>query len=139
MKTKFDSIVKVKKQTLDESERELKALHARIYQEEERLQTLSHDLTTIDYPHDGNFGLFMQQRSFLSILHNQIDTQKTFLANLEKEKEKQALKVKKDRIEYEKMKYLKTEEIKKIIKNKNIKEMKEMDEIAIMLYKNREE
>lgn len=139
MKTKFDSIVKVKKQTLDESERELKALHARIYQEEERLQTFSHDLTTIDYPHDGNFGLFMQQRSFLSILHNQIDTQKTFLANLEKEKEKQALKVKKDRIEYEKMKYLKTEEIKKIIKNKNIKEMKEMDEIAIMLYKNREE
>jgi flagellar biosynthesis chaperone FliJ len=46
--------------------------------------------------------------------------------------------LKKANIEYEKMKYLETQEIKKLLKKAKLKESKEMDELAILLRKNDE-
>lgn len=49
------------------------------------------------------------------------------------EKKKLLNELKNANIEYEKMKYLQAEEVKKILKEKKLKESREMDEIAILL------
>ena len=48
------------------------------------------------------------------------------------------LKLKTSNVEYEKFKYLDFEEIKKLIKLREIKESKDLDEIALMTYNKKE-
>ena len=52
---------------------------------------------------------------------------------LENRKKELFEELKKANIEYEKVKYLQMQEVKKIIKKNRLKEAKEMDEIAILL------
>ena len=71
----------------------------------------------------------MQKNTLLK----EIDIYKNQIDILKNRKDELLNELKKANIEYEKMKYLQAEEIKKIVKKERLKESQEIDEIAIIL------
>ena len=133
MKTKFDSVVKLKKQTLDNIERNLQKINASIQNLNARIEELNNTLLSFTFPKEGNFALLNQIKHQQHIIRDEIMNIKNQILVLEGRKKELLDELKKANIEYEKMKYLQAEEIKKILKEKKLKEARDMDEIAILL------
>ena len=135
IKTKFDSLVKLKKLKVEEKEKELTKLNNQIAQAYEELDEIQKEIDKFEYPKEGNFALITQFKILQNALFNQLKEKQNHINFLEKQKEILSTQIKELSLEYEKMKYLQAEEIKKYIKKLKEKEAKEMDEIALMLYK----
>ena len=135
IKTKFDSLVKLKKLKVDEKERELTKLNNQISVAYEELQNIKKEIENFEYPKEGNFALITQYKMIQNAFFNQLKEKEEFINFLKMEKENLQLQLKELNLEYEKMKYLQGEEIKKYVKKLKEKEAKDMDEIALMLYK----
>jgi chromosome segregation ATPase len=138
VKTKFDSIVKIKKEAVDRIERNIQKINSSINMLKEKISSLQETLSSLSFPKEGIFSVFNQiklQRDFLIQEINNLSSQIEVLQNRKKELLEE---LKKANLEYEKMKYLKDQEIKKILKEKLKKESLEMDELAILLRKNGE-
>jgi flagellar export protein FliJ len=138
MKTKFDSVVKVKKQTVDNIERRIQKVNASINTIKNKIEELNNTLLSYSLPREGSFALLNQIKHQQHILREEIQNLKNQIVILENRKKELLNELKKANIEYEKMKYLQAEEIKKIIKEKRLKEARDLDEIAILLRKNGE-
>ncbi|EDM23189.1 flagellar export protein FliJ [Caminibacter mediatlanticus] len=133
MKTKFDSVVKIKKQKVDKIERNIQKINSSIKMLQMKIEELRKSFNSLSLPSSGNFAtlqqISLQKNTFLS----EIKSYENQIKILENRKSELIKELKKANIEYEKMKYLQNEEIKKKIKNIRLKESKEMDEIAIIL------
>ncbi|QCT93929.1 hypothetical protein FE773_01650 [Caminibacter mediatlanticus TB-2] len=133
MKTKFDSVVKIKKQKVDKIERNIQKINSSIKMLKMKIEELRKSFNSLSLPSSGNFAtlqqISLQKNTFLS----EIKSYENQIKILENRKSELIKELKKANIEYEKMKYLQNEEIKKKIKNIRLKESKEMDEIAIIL------
>jgi flagellar export protein FliJ len=138
MKTKFDSVVKVKKQAVGKIERNLQKLNATIHKLNSTIENHNKTLLSFTFPKEGNFALLNQIKHQQHILREEIQRLKNQIMVLESRKKELLEDLKKANIEYEKMKYLQAEEMKKIIKEKKLKESRDLDEIAILLRKNNE-
>jgi len=68
-------------------------------------------------------------------IFNQLKQKENYIEFLKNQKNILSNQLKELYLEYEKMKYLQAEEIKKYIKKIKQQEAKELDEIALMLYK----
>jgi len=134
-KTKFDSLVKLKKLKIDEKEREITKLNNQIKIAYDELQTIKKEIKNFKYPKEGNFALITQFKLMQNAIFNQIKEKENYINFLENQKNILSNQLKELYLEYEKMKYLQAEEIKKYIKKLKQKEAKELDEIALMLYK----
>jgi flagellar biosynthesis chaperone FliJ len=132
MKTKFDSIVKVKKQIADNIEQDIAKINSAIAELEEKIKQKEEEFLNFTPPKSGSFAEFTQIKLEQNFLKNEIDTLKSQLAMLNARKNDLLEELKKARLEYEKMKYLQGEEIKKILKQERIKEAQDMDEVAII-------
>jgi len=135
MKTKFDSIVKVKKNEVEKIERNINKLNSSIKMLEDKIETLNKKLSSFTFPKNGNFSEFNQYKILQNSLIEEIENFKNQLNILNNRKKELFQEYKKANIEYEKMKYLQKEEINRVLKKKKKKEQLEMDEIAIMLNK----
>jgi flagellar export protein FliJ len=135
VKTKFDSIVKLKKSKVDELNNELAKLNNQILKAKEELDILENELKSFEYPKNGNFGLISQFKMLQNAKINEINQKKEQIQFLNNQKNILVQRVKEANLEYEKMKYLQAKEIEKIVKKIKQKEAKEMDEIALMLFK----
>jgi len=133
MKTKFDSVVKLKKQTLDNIERNLQKINSSIQSLKNKIEELESSLLSFTFPKEGHFAELNQIKHQQNILRNEINNLKNQISILEGRKKELLEELKKANIEYEKMKYLQAEEIKKTLKEKKLKEARDMDEIAILL------
>ncbi|WP_418640751.1 flagellar export protein FliJ [Sulfurimonas sp. ST-27] len=136
MKTRFTSLVHVKKNIMQKSERVLQEANTNLQKAKKALEDSLAFLQEISLPSHGKIAEFMAGRALLDaqravIQHNQEWLQ---YAKNEVEQAKEALK--KNMTEYEKYKYLEYEEIKKALKKIKIKEAKDLDEIALMTYTN---
>jgi flagellar biosynthesis chaperone FliJ len=138
VKTKFDSVVKLKKQQVDNIEKNIQKVNASINNLKEKIQNLQNSIFSFQIPKSGDFALLNQIKHQQHILRNEIDNLKNQIIILENRKKELLNELKKANIEYEKMKYLQAEEIKKIVKEKRLKEARDMDEIAILLRKSNE-
>ena len=136
MKTKFDSIVKVKKNEVEKIERNINKLNSSIKMLEDKIITLNNKLSSFTFPKNGNFSEFNQYKILQNSLIEEIENFKNQLNILNNRKKELFQEYKKANIEYEKMKYLQNEEIKRVLKKKKKKEQLEMDEIAILLREN---
>jgi len=134
MKTRFSSLVTLKKSTMKKSERVVQSANADLNSAVMALEISNNSLNTIDTPESGIMNDFLASRRLLDsardlIKHNQEWTEyaknQVFLA-------KEQLKL--DMVEYEKFKYLDLQEIKKIIKKQKMLEAKELDEVALMTH-----
>jgi flagellar export protein FliJ len=138
VKTKFDSIVKLKKSKVNELENELAKLNNKILIVTNELHLLQNELKSFEYPKNGSFGLITQFKMLQNAKINEINQKKEQIKFLENQKNILLQRLKEANLEFEKMKYLQAKEIEKIVKKIKKAEEKHMDEIAIMLFKGEE-
>jgi chaperonin cofactor prefoldin len=135
VKTKFDSILKIKKVKVEEIENRIAKLNSQIELLNSQLSQTERELKEMHYPIRGNFALISQFKLLQNSKLNEISNIKSELQQLFIKKEKLILELKEAKLEYEKIDYLRKEEISKYIKKEKEREKREIDEIAIMLHK----
>jgi len=138
MKTKFSDILKIKKQAVEKIERNIQKINSSIQMLQNKINSLNNEFSSFSFPKEGDFRQFQQVKLMQENLINEIKNFENQIGILENRKNELMQERKKANIEYEKIKYLHELEIQKMIKEKRIKESKEMDEIAILLRNNNE-
>ena len=134
-KTKFDSLVKLKKLKVDEIQNNISKLNASLQQEEKILHSLENELSSMALPKEGNFALITQFKMIQQAKLKEIKQKQSQISFIKSQIENLNNQLKEANLEYEKMKYLQGEEIKKYLKKLKENEAKQMDEIALLLYK----
>ena len=137
MKTRFSSLVNVKKNTMQQSESAFQKANAVFLNAEDALKTSTKQLQELAPPTDGQISNFLAHRALLDVQRALITHNQEWVAFSQTEMQKAKEQLKFDTIEYEKFKYLEFEEQKKLIKEAKIKEAKDLDEIALMTYVNK--
>jgi len=134
MKTRFSSLVTIKKSAMQKSERVVQSANADLNSALVALEISRNSLHDISSPQSGMMSSFLASRKLLDsgrslITHNQewVNYAKNQL-NLAKEE------LNKSMIEYEKFNYLELEEIKKILYKQKLQESKELDEVALLTH-----
>ncbi|MFA6192831.1 MAG: flagellar export protein FliJ [Sulfurimonas sp.] len=134
MKTRFSSLVTLKKSTMDKSERVVQKANAGLNSASTALELSYKSLENIDAPKSGSMSQMIANRT---LLHSQRDIikQNQEWVEFSKNQVQQAKEqLKSDMIEHEKFKYLELEEIKIILKKRKIEEAKILDEVALMTH-----
>lgn len=134
MKTRFSSLVTIKKSTMKKSERVVQSANADLNSAVKALELSKNALNEVDSPKSGIMSGFLASRALLDssrhlIKHNQ---EWVGFARTQVLHAKSQLKL--DMVEYEKFNYLELEEIKKIIKKRKQEEAKELDEVALLIH-----
>ena len=135
IKTKFDSLVKLAKLKVDEKEREISKYNNAIESQLQELEKLKQEYASLEYPKEGNFALITQFKIMQNAFFNQIKQKENEINMLKSHRDNLVNELKDLNLEYEKMKYLQGDEIKKYLNKLKHKEAKELDEIALMLFK----
>jgi flagellar export protein FliJ len=136
MRTRYSSLVKLKKSTMDKSERAVSKANANLNSASMALEISYNSLNDIESPSSGTIADMLASRTLLEsqrglIQHNQEWVQ---FAKSQVDNAREQLKL--DMIEFEKFKYLELQEMKKALKEKKIQESKDLDEIALMTFSN---
>lgn len=134
MKTRYSSLVSVKKNIMQKSERVLQTANANLNSALVALELSYEELKNIHALTTGQISDFLSSRSLLDsqraiIQHNQEWVE---FARSEIRTAQERLKI--DMIEYEKFNYLEVQEIKEILAKRKFEEAKELDEVALMTY-----
>lgn len=134
MKTRFSSLVTLKKNTLDKSERVVQRANADLTTASEALSTSYTSLEEIAPPQSGNIGELLASRSLASSQREIISHNKQWVEYCQNQLHQAKEQFKFDMMEHEKFKYLDLQEKNKILKELKIKESKELDEIASITF-----
>ncbi len=137
MKTRFSSLVHVKKNIMQKSERLLQKANANLHNAKKALIESLAFLQDIEPPTHGKIADFLANRALLDSQRAIIKHNEEWLTYTKTEVTQAKEQLKCDMIEYEKYKYLEYEEIQKALKQIKIKEAKDLDEIALMTYTNK--
>ena len=138
MKTRFSSLVNVKKNAMQKSESAFQKAHAIFLNATHALERSVAELQTITPPPNGQIADFLANRTLLDAQRALIAHNEEWVAFSEAEMQKAKEQLKRDTMEYEKFKYLEFEEQKALLKAAKIKEAKELDEIALMTFSNKD-
>ena len=134
MKTRYTSLVSVKKNSMQKSEQVLQSANAAFKSAQKRLALSFKELIQFDAPSSGLIADFLSPRMLLDAQRSVIEYNETALKAAEQEIERAKAQLKIDMIEFEKFNYLELQEIKEIQKKQKYQEAKELDEIALMTY-----
>jgi len=134
MKTRFSSLVSVKKNIMQKSERLLQTANKNLLNAKIALQDSLGLLQNIITPKEGSMAEFLANRSLLDSQRSIIEHNEEWVDYAQKEVVKAKEQLKYDMIEYEKFKYLELQEIEKILKEQKIQEAKDLDEVALMTH-----
>jgi flagellar export protein FliJ len=134
MNTRFSSLVTLKKNKMEQSERLLQRANADLNTASSQLQASYNSLADIESPQRGSISKFLASRTLLSSARNTIEHNKEWVEFTKKQVHLAREKLKSDMIEHEKFKYLELEEIKKILTKQKRQEAKDLDEVALMTY-----
>jgi len=137
LKTRFTSLVHVKKSIVQKSERLLQQSNANCNKAKKALEESLLYLKEIRLPSQGKIADFLANRVLLDSQRALIQHNQEWLEYTQKEVEQAKEQLKCDMIEYEKYKYLEYEEMQKALKEIQIQEAKELDEIALMTHTNK--
>jgi flagellar biosynthesis chaperone FliJ len=138
VKTRFSSLVTIKKSTMDKSEQVLQKANADLNSANTALKISYDSLKDIETPLNGNASDLLAQRTLLSSQRGLINHNSEWVQFAIKQVKSAKEQLKLDMIEHEKFKYLELEDIKKVIKKQKIQEAKELDEVALMTYGQKE-
>jgi len=134
MKTRFSSLVKLKKTTMDKSERVVQKANADLNSASMALEISYQSIQGIAPPQNGSMKEFLASRTLLSSGRGIIEHNKEWVNFAQNQVDQAKEKLKLDMIEHEKFKYLELQEIEKHIKKLKEKEAKDLDEVALMTY-----
>lgn len=135
MKTRFSSLVKLKKSNMQKSERVVQQANADLNSATMALQLSYNSLEEVESPKTGTMVELLASRTLLDSQRGLIEHNKEWVNFAKKQVEQAKAQLKRDMIEHEKFKYLELQEIKKEIQKKKLLEAKELDEVALMTYK----
>ena len=122
---------------MQQSESVLQRANALFFNAQNNLKVSIEQLQDLTPPTNGQISNFLANKSLLDAQRNLIKHNQELLSFSKTEMQKAKEQLKLDTIEYEKFKYLEFEEQKKLIKKAKIKEAKDLDEIALMTYANK--
>ena len=134
MKTRYSSLVSLKKNTMERSERVVQKANVNLNKATSALELSYTSLKDVDSPQSGTMAEFLASRTLLSSARDQIQHNHEWVNFTKKQVNEAKQQLKLDMIEHEKFKYLELDEIKKMIKSQKIKETKDLDEIAMMTF-----
>ena len=134
MKTRFSSLVTLKKSAMQKSERVVQSANADLNSASMALEISYNLLDNIESPTTGTMSKMLASRALLNSQRGIITHNKEWVSYAQKQVESAKEKLKSNMIEHEKFKYLELEEIKKIIKKIKLEEAKELDEVALMTH-----
>lgn len=134
MKTKFTPLVKLKKSTMQKSERLVQKANADLNSAAMALKISYDSLKDVEAPLSGNMLDFLASRTLLDSQRGLIKHNNEWVVYAKGQVQAAKEQFKLDMMEHEKFKYLELEEIKKEIKKIKAKEAKDLDEVALMTY-----
>ena len=134
MKTRFSSLVTLKKSTMDKSERVVQGANADLNSAAVALEISYNTLEGIDSPLQGQMSQMLASRTLLESQRGLIQHNHEWVEFAKNQLHSAKEQLKLDMIEHEKFKYLELEEIKKMIKEIQLQEAKELDEVALMTH-----
>jgi len=134
MKTRFSSLVSVKKDSMQKSERVVKEANQNLHNAQQALSESLQQLQEIALPQEGIISDFLANRTLLDAQRTLIKHNEEWVAYARQELFNAQEELKHAMIEYEKFKYLEVEEIKKILDARKLQERKDLDEVALMTY-----
>lgn len=134
MNTRYSSLVKLKKSTMDKSERVVQKANADLNSAAMALQISYSDLKDVEVPTTGNMSDFLASRTLLNSQRDLIKHNNQWVDYAKNQVKIAKEQLKSDMIDFEKFKYLEYQEIKKHLSEVKAKEAKELDEIALMTY-----
>ena len=134
MKTRFSSLVSVKKNIMNKSEQVLQKANLNFNNANEALRESLQSLQEIGTPKSGQISEFLANRTLLEYQRSIIQHNEDWVEYLKREILEIKEQLKHDMIEYEKFKYLEVQEIQKILKEEKIKDAKDLDEVALMTH-----
>jgi flagellar biosynthesis chaperone FliJ len=134
VKTRFSPLVKIKKNSMQKSEQVLQKANSNLNSASMALELSYSSLKDVEPPNRGTMNEMLASRTLLNSQRELINHNREwvgFAAN-QVNQAKQQLKL--DMIEHEKFQYLELQEIKQELQKRKTKEAKELDEIALMTY-----
>lgn len=134
MKTRFSSLVTLKKSAMDKSERGVQRANADFNSATIALELSYKSLENIQSPQSGSMAQMLASRTLLHSQRDLIKHNQDWILFSKNQVNQAKEQLKKDMIEHEKFKYLELEEIKKILKKRKIEEAKNLDEVALMTH-----
>ena len=135
MKTRFSSLVTLKKSTMEKSERVLQGANADLKNATNALELSYSSLNDVgSVPNRGTMSEMLATRTLLESQRGLIEHNKEWMYFAQNQVDQAKEKLKLDMIEHEKFKYLEVEEIKKVMEEKKLQEAKDLDEIALMTH-----
>lgn len=134
MKTRYSSLVTLKKSTMQKSERTLQSANSDLSKANEALKLSYTSLNDLETPTGGTITELLASRTLLNSQREEIQHNKGWVDYVQNQIIQAKEKLKSDMIEYEKFKYLELQEIKKILKKQEIQDAKDLDEVALMTH-----
>ena len=139
MKTRFSSLVALKKSAMEKSEQSLQAANADFNSASMALQQSYQSLEDVSLPQSGTMADMLAMRTLFDSQRELIQHNKEWVEFAQDQVNQAREQLKTDMIEHEKFKYLEVEEIKKILEERKLKESKDLDEVALMTYSKKNE
>lgn len=134
MKTRYSSLVTLKKNNLDKSQREVQRAYRDLHNADEALNLSYENLQRLSAPNHGTIRQLQASRIILQSQRELITHNQEWVTYAMKQLQIAQEVLKTSMIEYEKFKYLEHEEVKKILKQQKNAEVKELDEIASITF-----
>jgi flagellar biosynthesis chaperone FliJ len=134
MKTRYTSLVSVKKNIMQKSEQVLQSANANLNSALMALEMSLDELAELHTPQSGQISDFLSHRSLLDSQRVVIQHNQEWIAFERNEISQAKEQLKLDTIEFEKFNHLELQEIKEILQKRKIQEAKDLDEIALMTY-----
>jgi len=134
MKTRFSSLVTLKKSAMEKSERSLQNANIDLQNANLALEESYNSLNDLQSPISGNIKDYLASKMLLSSQRNTIEHNKAWIDFAKNQVNQAKGQLKLDMIEHEKFKYLELEEMKKILKKQEIQDAKDLDEVALITH-----
>ncbi|TEY04494.1 flagellar export protein FliJ [Campylobacter sp. US33a] len=134
MKTKYETVLKVKKRQLDNAENNLNKARARQMEHEKAYVLAKQECEQFSLPKSGSIELLKSNLTIIDIARSVKNEALRKVELSKKEMVHYQHLYKKAHLDYEKMKYLQSEELKKIQIQLKKSEEKFIDELAVSRY-----
>ena len=139
MKTRYSSLVTLKKSAMEKSERTLQSSSSDLREANKALERSYTSLDNLDTPKGGTIIDLLASRTLINSQRAEIQHNKGWINYAQNQISLAKEQLKLDMIEYEKFKYLELQEIKKILKKQELQDMKDLDEVALMTHTKKRE
>jgi flagellar export protein FliJ len=134
MKTRFSSLLAIKKDALQKREQQLQQAHLEKEQAKRALEDARKTIESLQQPQSGSMTDFLANRTLLSHQRAIIQDKEIQLNLMQQRLQEAQEALKNAMIEYEKFNYLEVQELEKIMQAAKIAEIKRLDEVALMTF-----